>query len=116
MTFKAFAAALLAAASTLALGSSASAQAAGAAQPPVTHGPPVPGVCIISVEGAIGGSTVGKYVDTRLQQIVGQVQAELNGERTSIETEGRTLESQRGTLDQNSLEQRGAALQVRANA
>ena len=114
MTFKPFAAAMLAAASTLALGSSAFAQAA--AQPPVTHGPPVAGVCIISVEGAIGGSTVGKYVDTRLQQIVAQVQAELNGERTSIETEGRSLESQRGTLDQNTLEQRGAALQVRANA
>jgi outer membrane protein len=114
MTFKPFAAAI-AAVSTLALSSSALAQAA-AAPPPVTQGPAVPGVCIISIEGAVAGSTVGKYVDTRLQQIVQQVQAELGGERTAIENEARTLDSQRGALDQNTLEQRGAALQVRNNA
>jgi outer membrane protein len=114
MTFKPFAAAI-AAVSTLALSSSALAQAA-ATPPPVTQGPAVPGVCIISIEGAVAGSTVGKYVDTRLQQIVQQVQAELGGERTAIENEARTLDSQRGALDQNTLEQRGAALQVRNNA
>lgn len=115
MTFKPFVAVALAAVSSLALSSSALAQAA-AAPPAVTHGPTVPGLCIINVEAAVGGSTVGKYVDSRLQQIVGQVQAELNAERTSIDNEAKTLESQRSTLDQNAFEQRGAALQVRANA
>ena len=113
MTFKPVVAAL-AAVSTLALSSTALAQAAAA--PPVPQGPVIPGVCIISIEGAVAGSTVGKYVDTRLQQIVQQVQAELGGERTAIQNEGRALDSQRGTLDQNTLEQRAAALQVRINA
>jgi len=113
MTFKPFVAAALAAVSTFALATSASAQAAA---PPVTQGPPINGLCIVSIEGAVASSTVGKYVDTRLQQIVQQVQAELGGERTAIDNEARTLESQRATLDQNTFEQRGAALQVRANA
>lgn len=103
----------LVAVGALSLSSSALAQAA--ASPPVAGGPPLAGVCVISIEGAVAGSTVGKYVDTRLQQIVQQVQAELGGERTAIDTEARGLEAQRATLDQNTLEQRGAALQVRAN-
>ncbi|MCR5880463.1 OmpH family outer membrane protein [Phenylobacterium sp. J367] len=92
------------------------AAAPAAAAPAVSHGPAVPGLCILSVQGAIGGSTVGKYVDTRMQQIVQQVNAELNGERTAIENEGKTLEGQRATLDRTTLEQRASALQVRANA
>jgi outer membrane protein len=51
-----------------------------------------------------------------MQQIVGQVNAELNGEKTAIENEGKTLQSQGATLDRTILEQRSAALQVRANA
>lgn len=86
------------------------------AAPALTQGPAIPGLCVISVEGAIAGSTVGKYVDTRMQQIVAQVNAELNGEKTAIDNEAKTLESQRTTLDQSTLEQRAAALQVRANA
>jgi len=93
---------------------------AAAAQAPApvaaTHGPPINGICVISVEGAIGASTVGKYVDTRMQQIVAQVNAELNGERTGIDNEAKTLDGQRATLDRTVLEQRAAALQVRANA
>jgi outer membrane protein len=113
MTFKPFVAAACAAV-TLTAGSSAFAQQAAA--PAVTHGAAVPGMCIISVEAAIGGSTVGKYVDTRMQQIVGQVNAELNGEKTAIENEGKTLQGSGASLDRTVLEQRSAALQVRANA
>jgi outer membrane protein len=119
MTFKTFAAAGTAVA--LALTSApafaqAPAPAATTAAPQVTHGAAVPGVCVLSVEGAIGSSTVGKFVQTRLQQLLGQVNAELNGEKTAIDNEAKTLEGQRATLDQNALEQRAAALQVRANA
>ena len=85
------------------------------AAPAVTHGPPLANVCIMSVEGAIGTSTVGKYVDTRMQQIVSQVNAELNAEKTGIDNEAKTLDSQRATLDQSALESRASALQVRAN-
>jgi Skp family chaperone for outer membrane proteins len=119
MTSKTFAVA--AAAAALALTSApAFAQAPAPAQttaaPQVTHGAAVPGVCVVSVEAAIGNSTVGKYVQTRLQQLLGQINAELNGERTAIENDAKALDGQRATLDQNTFEQRGSAIQVRANA
>jgi Skp family chaperone for outer membrane proteins len=118
MTFKTLAAAGTAVA--LALTSApAFAQApapATTAAPAVTHGAAVPGVCVISVEAAIGNSTVGKHVQTRLQQLLQQTNAELNAEKTSIDNDARALEGQRATLDQNTLEQRAAALQVRANS
>mgnify|MGYP000617905885 CR=1 FL=1 len=37
-----------------------------------------------SIEQAIGASTVGKYVDTRLQQITAQVNAELGADRIRL--------------------------------
>jgi outer membrane protein len=114
MTLKPLAVAVAAAVS-LTAGTSAVAQTAPAA-PAVTHGPAINGMCIISVEGAIGASTVGKYVDTRMQQIVAQVNAELNGEKSSLDNDAKALDAQRGTLDQGTLEQRASALQVRANA
>jgi Skp family chaperone for outer membrane proteins len=125
MTFKPFAVGLCAAAAALTAGSSALAQApkpaapaaAPAAGPPaVTHGPPIPNMCIISVENAIGASTVGHYVDTRMQQIVAQTNAELTGEKNAIDNDAKTLEGRRATLDQSTLEQQASALQVRANA
>jgi outer membrane protein len=93
---------------------SAFAQAQPAA-PQVTHGPATPGVCILSVEGAIGQSTVGRNVDTRMKQIIAAVQAELNAEQTAIQNEGKTLESQRATLDQATLQTRATAWQTKVN-
>jgi outer membrane protein len=117
MTTKSFVAGVCVAAVALAAGSSAFAQAAApAAPPPVTHGPPITGMCVISVENAIGASTVGKYVETRMQQIVAQVNAELNGEKASIDSDAKALDAKRATLDQTSLDQQASALQVRANA
>lgn len=114
MTIKTFALAACAGAAVLASGSTALAQTAAA--PSVTYGAPIAGLCVVSVDGVIGNSTVGKYVDQRLQQIGSQVQAELQGEKSGIDTEARTLEGQRATLDQNSFEQRVQALQTRQNA
>jgi outer membrane protein len=123
MTFKTFAAASCATAIALTGATTAFAQQAPApaapaasAAPQVTHGPAINGLCVVSVEGAIGGSTVGKYVSTRMQQLVAQVNAELNSERTAIDTDAKALDGQRSSLDQNTFEQRAAALQVRANA
>lgn len=103
-----------------AIATSASAQtapaAAAPAAPAVTHGPAIPGICIFSSQRAIGGSAVGKAVNTRLQTIVQQVQAELNSERTSLDTEAKALEAKRATLAQDALEQQASALQVKANA
>lgn len=123
MTSKSIAAGALAAAVALTAGSSAFAQArpaaaapAPAAAAPVTHGPPLTGVCIMSLENAIGASTVGHYVQTRMQQIVGQVNAELNGEKTQLDNDAKALDAKRSTLDQSAFEQQAAAIQVRANA
>ncbi len=106
-------AAILASAPAIAF---AQAAAAPAAAPAVTHGPALPGHCVISLEGAIATSTVGKYVQTRLQQIAQQVQAELRAEETAIQNDAKTLEGQRATLDASTFETRGSAIQVRANA
>ena len=97
-------------------GAGALAQTAAPAAPPISYGPPIAGLCALSIDGAVGASTVGKYVDTRLGQITAQVNAELQGERGAIDAEAKSLDAQRGTLDQNSFEQRAAALQVRDSA
>ncbi|MFL5298271.1 MAG: OmpH family outer membrane protein [Phenylobacterium sp.] len=118
MTFKSIAAGACAVAA-LATASGAFAQAAPAAAPAgptVNHGPPLTGVCIFSVENAIGGSTVGRYVGTRMQQIVAQVNAELNGEKTSLDNEAKSLDARRTTMDQGAFEQAAAQVQVRANS
>jgi Skp family chaperone for outer membrane proteins len=121
MTFKPLAAAALVSAISMASGPTLAQTAAprapaAPAAPAVTHGPVLNGVCVVSIEAAIGNSTVGKYVESRMQQIVSQVNAELNGERTAIDNEAKTLEGQRASLDQSAFEQRASALQVRANA
>jgi outer membrane protein len=116
MTLKSLVTATCVAALTLGVASQASAQAAPAVAPTITHGAAIPGICTLSIEGAIGGSTVGKYVQTRVQQIATQVQSELKAEDTTLNTEAKALDAQRATLDQSTLEKRAADLQVRANA
>jgi Skp family chaperone for outer membrane proteins len=101
---------------SLAAATSALAQTAAPAASSVTHGPALNNVCVLSVEGAIGTSTVGKYVDSRMQQIISQVNAELNAEKTGIDTEAKSLDGQRGSLEQSAFERRASDLQVRANA
>jgi Skp family chaperone for outer membrane proteins len=85
------------------------------AGPAVSHGAAVPGVCVLSVDGAIARSTVGGAVDTRMKQIISQVNAELNAEKTAIDNEAKTLEGQRATLQASQFETRAANLQVRSN-
>jgi Skp family chaperone for outer membrane proteins len=87
-----------------------------AAAPAITYGAPVAGVCALSIDGVLAGSTVGKYVEGRLQQIGQQIQGELTGEKTGIENEAKTLQGQRASLDQNAFEQRVTALQGRQTA
>jgi outer membrane protein len=104
-------------AAALAISSAAFAQdPPAAATPAVTYGPPIQGLCTMSIDAVVANSTVGKYVETRLQQIGAQVNAELGGEKTAIDTEARTLDGQRASLDQNTFEQRASGLQTRATA
>ncbi len=92
------------------------AQAAAAAAPPISQGPAIPGLCVISPAQAVQDSTVGHYVSTRMEQIVAQVRAELSPEETAIDTEGKALQAQRTTLAQATLQTRAEALQTRYNA
>lgn len=115
MTFKPFAAGFCAVAA-LSAATGALAQAAPAAAPPLTHGAPIPGLCIVDLDQVVATSTVGKYVQTRLQQIQAQANAEVNGENAQLNSDAKALDAQRATLDQTTFEQRGTAIQVRANA
>lgn len=94
----------------------AAAPAAAPAAPAITHGPVIPGLCALSGQEAIAKSTVGQYVNTRLQQIVGQVKSELQPEDTSIANDYKALETARSTLDQATLQSRAQGLQTRADA
>ncbi|MDO8379687.1 OmpH family outer membrane protein [Phenylobacterium sp.] len=113
MTIKNLVAATCVAALSLTASSHAFAQAAA---PAINHGPAIPGVCVMSIEGVIGSSTVGKYVQTRLQQIATQVGAELKAEETSIQNDAKALDGRKATMDQGAFEKAAADLQVRANA
>lgn len=117
MTVKQLGMTAAAAAAALSFASMAHAQAAAAAPAPAgaTGGPAIPGVCILSNERAIGTSTVGKYVIQRMQTITSQVNAELNGEKTAIETEAKSLESQRATLGADAAQQKELGLRQRAD-
>jgi Skp family chaperone for outer membrane proteins len=86
---------------------------AAAPAPAISSGPAIPGVCLLSVNQAVAQSTVGGYVRTRLDQIVGQVRAELNPEETAINNEGKALDASKATLDQATLQSRANALQGR---
>ncbi len=118
MTFKSITAGLCAASAALVAASSALAQApaAAAAPTPVTHGPPITGVCLFSFQDAIGVSLVGKYIDQRMQQIVGQTNAELTGDKASLDNDAKALEARRATLDPTSFEQQAVGIRGRADA
>jgi Skp family chaperone for outer membrane proteins len=119
MTAAAMAAQVQAAAPAARPAAAAPAPAAAAAPAPAANiapptGAPIAGLCLFSYDRAIGNSTVGKAYVARMQQLTAQVQAELNPERTAIETEGNTLQTQRASLTQDQLQQRVTALQTRA--
>jgi outer membrane protein len=100
----------------IAMSTSALAQTAPAAAPAISHGAPIAGVCIFSSQRAVGSSAVGKAVDARLKTIIAQVNAELTGERTTLDNEAKALDAKKATMDQGALEQQAAGLQVKANA
>jgi outer membrane protein len=112
MTTKSFVLGAASAMAILAATSAASAQSAAPA-PALVQGPPIAGLCILSVRTAISSSTVGQYVSNRLSQLAQQVKAELGPEETSLNADGKALEAQRTTLSPADFQTKGAALQAR---
>lgn len=85
----------LGALSTIALASSAFAQApapAPAAAPPVV-GPPVAGVCTYAREAALVNSTVGQSTVARLKQLGASIDAELTKEGGDLQAEQQALQA-----------------------
>ena len=125
-TAPAVAALALAATASVALATAATAQSRpAAARPaaapataaaPIPQGPPITGMCVISQERAIGQSAAGRAASERMKQLVAQVQAELKPEQDSLETEAKTFQTQSAALTAEQRQQRGAALQTRADA
>jgi len=94
---------LLAAAILLASAGAASAQTIGGAAPssqpaqPQAQplgGPVVPGVCLLSREAIFANAAVGRAASARLQELTQVAQAEIDAQRTPLETEARALEGQ----------------------
>ena len=112
MTSRKLGAAASGAAAALIFASAAFAQATPAA-PAVTHGAALPGVCYLSTQEAIATSTVGKAVNTRMQQLITQVSTELQPEQTIIETEGKAIEAGRASMDQATLQKRATDWRTR---
>ena len=93
--------------------------AAPAASPPAAAaptGPAIANVCVFSTEEAIGQSAVGKYVGSRLQQIQAQVQAELQGDATPLQTDVKAYQAQAATLTAEVRQQREQGLAQREQA
>ncbi len=85
-----------------------------AVAPPMTHGPPLTGVCVFSRQGAIGASSAGKAAATRLEQLTAQVRAEIQPRETSIQTDVQAFEKSQAGLSADARQKQGQALQARA--
>jgi outer membrane protein len=116
MKIKTVAAAILAAGAMSTSAVAASAQSGAAAPTPIATGPAIPGICIVNNDYILGGSAVGKYVITRLNQLKSQVDAEITSEGTSLQTDAKALQAQRASLSNDQYEQKMGALQVRDQA
>lgn len=106
------AAILLASTATASAQTIGGAQSAPAAQPQAQPlgGPVVPGVCLLSREAIFANAAVGRAASARLQELTQAAQAEIDAQRTPLETEARALE---GQPDNAANQQRRTALAQR---
>ena len=90
--------------------------AAAPAVPAITHGPAIPGVCVVDVDRVLGESAVGKAAAARLQQLANVVKSELTAEQDALVKDAQAFQTARATLTQDVADKRDADLQVRNNA
>jgi outer membrane protein len=81
-----------------------------ATTPQVQYGPTVPGLCVFSRDGLIAGSTVGKAVVERLNQLGQQVQSELSAQQTSLQNDAKALNEAKASLSSDQFNARATAL------
>lgn len=81
-------------------------------------GPAVPGVCLLSREAIFANAAIGRAASARLRELTQAAQAEIDAQRTPIETEVRALEGQpdngENVQRRQQLAQRWQALQQQA--
>lgn len=63
-----------------------------AAQQSINHGPAITGVCVYNPEIAMGMSTAGQGLATRLRALTEEVRGELAPNQTWLQTEGQALQ------------------------
>jgi outer membrane protein len=93
-----------------------SAPASATAAPPITHGPPIPGICIFSRDAAVATSTVGKAFETRYQQLRAQAAAEISGDENALKTDVQAFQAKRASMTQEQQQAAAAPLQQREQA
>lgn len=98
------------AAATLLIAPAASAQNT----PAITHGQPIPGLCVIFNQQVLAQSAAGQAVAARMQQLATEVEGELQPYATTIQSEAQALQAGASTIPADQLQQRRAALQQRA--
>lgn len=74
-------------------------------------GPVIPGICLLSREAIYANAAIGKAAAARLQQLAGEVQAEIEAERKPVEAELKAFRAEAAKL---SAEQRAARDQALA--
>jgi len=83
---------------------------------PITGGPVVAGVCLLSQRDLFARSRVGAAANQRLRTLAQQAHDQLEVERTSIETDARSLAAQKASLSAADFQARQQALQQRSQA
>jgi Skp family chaperone for outer membrane proteins len=78
---------------SLALASAASAQAPAAPAANPSSGPAIPGMCVFFRDEALATSTAGKAVQARMQELRAQVNAELQPEAQSLQSQEQGLQT-----------------------
>ncbi|MFN3931570.1 MAG: OmpH family outer membrane protein [Brevundimonas sp.] len=76
-------------------------------------GPAIPGVCVYHHDRLLAQSTAGQAVQTGMQRLQQEVQAELAPYEQFIQSEGQQLQQGRGTIPQADFATREQALQTR---
>jgi len=82
--------------------------------PPPVMGPAIPGMCVFAQEQAVAASKVGQYAIQRLQQLDAQANADLQTQKTAIETAAQSLDGRRATLAEAAFNTEAQAITQRA--
>jgi Skp family chaperone for outer membrane proteins len=82
---------------------------------PITGGPVIPGVCLVSPEAILANSKVGQAMNLQLQHLAADADQQMKPERASLEADAQALQAQK-TLPAAQVDQKRQALAERVRA